>query len=93
MMALTPKPMAPRRFHLKVAAEERHLAEIRDFVQEAGEKLLVPGKILANTKLAVDEACTNIVKHGSKGDPGFIEVVITGLYVMLAIDSALDSAP
>src|SRR2546423_190119 len=34
--------MAPRRFHLRVAAEEQHLAEIRDFLQEVGEKLLIP---------------------------------------------------
>jgi len=70
--------MAPRRFHLRVAAEEQHLAEIRDFLQEVGEKLLIPGRVLANTKLAVDEACTNIVKHGYRGDAGFIEVVVTG---------------
>jgi len=67
-----------RRFSLKVPAEERHLAEIRDFVSEAGEKLLIPNRILANTKLAVDEACTNIIKHGYRDSSGSIEVVITG---------------
>ncbi len=72
------RAMPPRRFQIRVPAEERHLAEIRDFVQEVGEKLQIPQKILANTKLAVDEACTNVVKHGYRGEPGFIEVVITG---------------
>ncbi|HEU4765645.1 MAG TPA: ATP-binding protein, partial [Candidatus Eisenbacteria bacterium] len=73
------KVQPTRRFSLKVPAEERHLAEIRDFVEETGEKLLIPNKILANTKLAVDEACTNVVKHGYKDLPGGpIEVVITG---------------
>jgi serine phosphatase RsbU (regulator of sigma subunit)/anti-sigma regulatory factor (Ser/Thr protein kinase)/transposase len=73
------RAMPPRRFQLRVSAEDRHLAEIRDFVQDAGEKLLIPQKILANTKLAVDEACTNVVKHGYKGmSGGFIEIVITG---------------
>jgi serine phosphatase RsbU (regulator of sigma subunit)/anti-sigma regulatory factor (Ser/Thr protein kinase)/transposase len=72
------RAMPPRRFQLKVTAEERHLVEIRDFVQDAGEKLLIPQKILANTKLAVDEACTNVVKHGYKGESGFIGIVITG---------------
>lgn len=68
-----------RRFSLKVPAEERHLAEIRDFVQETGEKLLIPNHVLANTKLAVDEACTNVVRHGYRDLPaGSIEVVITG---------------
>ena len=68
-----------RRFSLKVPAEERHLAEIRDFVEETGEKLLIPSRIIGNTKLAVDEACTNIVKHGYKDLPvGPIEVVVTG---------------
>ena len=70
--------MAPRRFQLRVPAEEQHLAEIRDFLQEVGEKLLIPGRVLANTKLAVDEACTNIVKHGYRGAAGVIEVVVTG---------------
>ncbi|HET9251685.1 MAG TPA: SpoIIE family protein phosphatase [Candidatus Eisenbacteria bacterium] len=73
------RAMPPRRFQLRVVAEDRHLAEIRDFVQDAGEKLLIPQKILANTKLAVDEACTNVIKHGYKGESGgFIEIVITG---------------
>jgi serine phosphatase RsbU (regulator of sigma subunit)/anti-sigma regulatory factor (Ser/Thr protein kinase)/transposase len=74
------RPMLPpRRFHLRVPGEERHLAEIRDFVQEAGEKLLIPNKVLANTKLAVDEACTNVVKHGYKGGgAGDIDVTIVG---------------
>ena len=73
------RPMLPpRRFHLRVSGEERHLAEIRDFVQEAGEKLLIPSKVLANTKLAVDEACTNVVKHGYNGASGDIDVTIVG---------------
>jgi serine phosphatase RsbU (regulator of sigma subunit)/anti-sigma regulatory factor (Ser/Thr protein kinase)/transposase len=75
---MSPKAGPTRRFQLKVAAEDRHLAEIRDFIQEVGEKIQIPGKILANTKLAVDEACTNVVKHGYKGRVGFIEIVVTG---------------
>ena len=76
---MRPKSITPRRFHLRVPAEERHLAEIRDFIQDVGEKILIPNKVLGNTKLAVDEACTNIVKHGYKGrEPGVIEVVVTG---------------
>jgi serine phosphatase RsbU (regulator of sigma subunit)/anti-sigma regulatory factor (Ser/Thr protein kinase)/transposase-like protein len=67
-----------RRFQLRVPAEDRHLAEIRDFIQEVGEKIQIPGKILANTKLAVDEACTNVVKHGYKGRTGYLEVVVMG---------------
>ncbi len=67
-----------RRFQLRVPAEERHLAEIRDFIQDVGQKLQIPIKILANTKLAVDEACTNVVKHGYKGRSGSIDVVVTG---------------
>ncbi len=73
-----PKTIPTRRLQIRVAAEERNLADIRDFVQDAGEKLLIPNKILANTKLAVDEACTNVIKHGYKGKEGFIEVVVTG---------------
>ena len=70
--------LPPRRFHLRVPAEDQHLAEVRDFVQEAGEKLLIPSKTLTQTKLAVDEACTNVVKHGYKGKTGEIDVTIIG---------------
>jgi len=75
---MSPRAGPTRRFQLRVPAEDRHLAEIRDFIQEVGEKIQIPGKILANTKLAVDEACTNVVKHGYKGKTGFIEVIVTG---------------
>ncbi len=77
-MKLSGRSMTPRRFHLRVPAEEVRLAEIRDFVQEVGEKLMIPQKVLANTKLAVDEACTNVIKHGYKGEAGQIEIVVTG---------------
>jgi len=73
-----PRTIPTRRLQIRVDAEERNLADIRDFIQDAGEKLLIPNKILANTKLAVDEACTNVIKHGYKGKAGFIEVVVTG---------------
>ena len=75
---MSPKAGPTRRFQLRVPAEDRHLAEIRDFIQEVGEKIQIPGRTLANTKLAVDEACTNVVKHGYKGQTGFIEVIVTG---------------
>src|SRR5882762_4820654 len=75
---MSPKAGPTRRFQLRVPAEERHLAEIRDFIQEVGEKIQVPGRTVGNTKLAVDEACTNVVKHGYKGRSGFIEVIVTG---------------
>ncbi|HKQ18234.1 MAG TPA: SpoIIE family protein phosphatase [Candidatus Eisenbacteria bacterium] len=73
-----PRTIPTRRLQIRVEAEERNLADVRDFIQDAGEKLLIPNKILANTKLAVDEACTNVIKHGYKGGHGFIEVVVTG---------------
>jgi serine phosphatase RsbU (regulator of sigma subunit)/anti-sigma regulatory factor (Ser/Thr protein kinase)/transposase len=75
---MRPKAGPTRRFQLRVPAEDLHLAEIRDFIQEVGEKIQIPGRTLANTKLAVDEACTNVVKHGYKGQTGFIEVIVTG---------------
>src|SRR5882762_5154636 len=75
---MSPKAGPTRRFQLRVPAEERHLAEIRDFIQEVGEKIQVPGRTVGNTKLAVDEACTNVVKHSYKGTSGFIEVIVTG---------------
>lgn len=62
-------------YELEVPAEERHLGEIRDFItRTAGEAHFGPGEI-NNIKLALDEACSNVVRHAYKGmDPGKISL-------------------
>ncbi|MGD8415361.1 MAG: SpoIIE family protein phosphatase, partial [Candidatus Latescibacterota bacterium] len=48
---------------LTVTAEESQLGRVRDFVVGACEEAAFSERETSNTKLAVDEACTNIIKH------------------------------
>jgi anti-anti-sigma factor len=48
---------------LTVAAEESQLGRVRDFIVAACDEAAFSERETSNTKLAVDEACTNIIKH------------------------------
>ncbi|HET6350131.1 MAG TPA: SpoIIE family protein phosphatase, partial [Candidatus Krumholzibacteria bacterium] len=62
---------------LTVAAEEGQLGRVRDFVVAVCEEAGFSPREVSNTKLAVDEACTNIIKHAYEGrrESGDITVV------------------
>lgn len=49
-----------------VPASMSHLKEIRDFIEQIGKKYKISDKIINSFKLVVDEACTNIIRHGYK---------------------------
>ena len=46
-----------------------NLAMIRDFIKNTTSELGVPDEIIGKIILAVDEACTNIIKHAYKNSP------------------------
>ena len=48
---------------LTVPAEEGQLGRVRDFVVAVCSEAGFSTREVSNTKLAVDEACTNIIKH------------------------------
>jgi anti-anti-sigma factor len=52
---------------LTVTATESQLSRVRDFIVEACEDAAFSEREASNTKLAVDEACTNIIKHAYGG--------------------------
>jgi len=59
---------------LRVAADVRELAAVREFVEaEAGALRVAPGAVY-DLVLAANEIATNIVVHGYRGQPGTIEV-------------------
>lgn len=62
-----------QRFQITHAAELESLQKFRGFISVCCAKHDVPDEIVLELKLAVDEACTNIIEHGYKGmDPGSI---------------------
>jgi serine/threonine-protein kinase RsbW len=64
--------MSPR-FQITRAAEVESLSAFRDFITQCCADAGVPAEHVLELKLAVDEACTNIIEHGYQGmDPGSI---------------------
>ncbi len=62
-----------QRYQITRAAELESLSLFRDFIAECCSRHNVPDETVFELKLAVDEACTNIIEHGYKDmDPGSI---------------------
>jgi serine/threonine-protein kinase RsbW len=62
-----------QRFQITRAAELESLQAFRDFITGCCARYEIPRDTVLDLKLAVDEACTNIITHGYKGmDPGSI---------------------
>jgi serine/threonine-protein kinase RsbW len=61
---------------LRIPAELKNLAEIREFVERAATELGVDEGIVDEMVLAVDEAATNIILHGYELGGGMIEMEI-----------------
>jgi serine/threonine-protein kinase RsbW len=63
----------PQRFQITLAAELESLQSFRDFITDCCSRYEIPSAVVLDLKLAVDEACTNVIQHGYKGmDPGSI---------------------
>jgi len=54
---------------LRVKSKTENLSEIRDFVSTNALAAGMPAATIDNMILAVDEACTNIIKHAYKLSP------------------------
>ncbi len=62
-----------KKLQITVAAEVESLAIIRDFIDEACLEVGISDEITYDIKLAVDEACSNIIEHGYMDlEPGSI---------------------
>lgn len=53
----------PKKLSLNVPSKTEHLSEVRDFVSDAARRFGFADEEVSNIALAVDEACTNIIKH------------------------------
>lgn len=54
---------------LKVKSKTENLSLVRDFISTSAAEAGVSADIVENIMLAVDEACTNIIKHAYKSFP------------------------
>jgi anti-sigma regulatory factor (Ser/Thr protein kinase) len=62
---------------LTLPARSENIAVIRHVLGAFGEALRLPADLVEDVRLAVTEACTNVVRHAYDGDePGPIDVVV-----------------
>lgn len=65
------------RFQTTRAAELETLGAFRDLIDEACKECGIDDDACHDLKLAVDEACTNVITHGYEGmNPGSIMLVL-----------------
>lgn len=62
---------------LEVPADERRLCDVREFTDRTCAALGFPGRTAASIRLAVDEACTNVVKHAYAQQQGVVRILAT----------------
>ena len=71
-------PLEPQNsdVRLTLPARPENVAVVRHVLGAFAEALQLPPDIVEDMRLAVTEACTNVVRHAYAGDPGPLEVVI-----------------
>jgi serine/threonine-protein kinase RsbW len=77
---------------IHVSADLKNLSLVRDYVQQTAEGLDVDHRLVEDVVLAVDEAVSNIILHGYKGQPGPIDLEIIRENNRLIV-SVRDQAP
>ena len=68
--------MGSNRFDIKVKSELKSLAALGDFITETLSKFGSDQNPIYQVNLAVDEACTNIIKHAYSGGKGDISLIL-----------------
>lgn len=63
-------------FQLQIPADENNLSEVRDFIADICLRAGFSKRETNNTKLATDEACTNIIKHAYLDGGGEIRIEV-----------------
>ena len=60
--------MARSVYTLRIPSSTRYLEDVRRFVADHAARSGLPEGTVEEFKIAVDEACTNVIKHAYKGD-------------------------
>jgi len=82
-----PSPRTASEFRLTLPARPANIAIVRRVLEGVADVLDMPDEVLEDVRLAVTEACTNVVRHAyEEGEgaidvtvrpkPGFLEIVI-----------------
>jgi serine/threonine-protein kinase RsbW len=61
---------------LTLPARPENVAVVRHVLGALAEALALPDAVTEDMRLAVTEACTNVVRHAYAGDEGSIDVVV-----------------
>ena len=61
---------------LTLPARPENVAVIRHVLGAFAEALELPADVVEDLRLAVTEACTNVVRHAYRNEPGSIDVVV-----------------
>ena len=64
----TPVPATPSPVRLSLPARARNIAVVRRALEAVAEELALPRRLVEDMRLAVTEACTNVVRHAYSGD-------------------------
>lgn len=60
--------MLKDRIRLVIPSHPKYLSLVRDVTESIGQIFKIDGKETGNIKLAIDEACSNVIKHAYSGD-------------------------
>lgn len=84
--------MIPTERRLRIPADLDRLAEVRSLVREVADACGAPPTCLDDLVQAVDEAATNVIVHGYRGRPGWLEVTaeLVGDQIVVTLE---DDAP
>jgi serine phosphatase RsbU (regulator of sigma subunit)/anti-sigma regulatory factor (Ser/Thr protein kinase) len=55
---------------ITIPAQMSYMGQVRDFIEHIGSKYKYPDKIINSYKLVIEEACTNIIRHGYRDIKG-----------------------
>ena len=77
---------------LRIPAELDRLAEVRELVREVAAASNAPVGCMDDLVQAVDEAASNVIRHGYAGSPGWIDVAaeLAGDRIVVTLE---DEAP
>jgi serine/threonine-protein kinase RsbW len=62
-----PTHASPSPVHLLLPAHARNIAVVRRALEAIAEELALPRRLVEDMRLAVTEACTNVVRHAYNG--------------------------